>query len=138
MNMRQRAFTLLELLIVVGLIGILISVGTVAYTAAQKKSRDSRRKSDLKAVQNALEQYYADNANKYGSTFAPGTGYLPGGIPVDPKTGVGYASTYGATIDDSGYCMCTALESETNTLNDCGGGAVPSGYRGLFCVRNLQ
>lgn len=138
MKTMQRAFTLLELLIVVGLIGILISVGTVAYTAAQKKSRDSRRKSDLKAVQNALEQYYADNLNKYGTSFNPGTGYLPGGIPNDPKTGIAYNTTYGATITDTSYCLCTALESETNTLNDCGGGAVPSGYRGLFCVRNLQ
>jgi len=59
--LRRQGFTLLELLIVIAIIGILISIGVVSYGAAQKKSRDSRRMSDLKAVQAAFEQYSADN-----------------------------------------------------------------------------
>ena len=60
-NIFERAFTLLEMLIVISIIGILVGMGTVSYSTAQKKTRDAKRKIDLKAVQNCMEQYYAVN-----------------------------------------------------------------------------
>lgn len=55
----SKGYTLLELLVVIGLITILMSFGAASYSTAQKKARDSKRKSDLKVLQNALEQYYS-------------------------------------------------------------------------------
>ena len=55
---RRRGFTLIELLVVITIIGILIATATVSYTKAQQKGRDGRRKTDLKAIQQALENYY--------------------------------------------------------------------------------
>ena len=57
----KKGFTLIELLVVILIIGILLSVGTVSYGNAQKKTRDARRKTDLKAIQQALQQYYNKN-----------------------------------------------------------------------------
>ncbi len=57
----QFGFTLVELLIVVAIIAVLVSVGAVSYTTAQRNARDSQRKSDLKKIQLALEQFHADN-----------------------------------------------------------------------------
>ncbi len=54
-------FTLIELLVVITIIGILVGIGTVAYTKAQQRGRDSKRKADLKAVQQALETYFQTN-----------------------------------------------------------------------------
>lgn len=65
-NRKSRGFTLIELLVVISIIAILMAVATVSYTNAQQKSRDNKRKSDLKAVQQALELYFQQNG-KYPS-----------------------------------------------------------------------
>jgi len=63
MKKRKLGFTLLELLVVIGIIGVLVSLGVSSYSTAQKKARDSRRKSDLKTIQACMEQYYAYTDN---------------------------------------------------------------------------
>ncbi len=134
----------MELLIVIAVIGILISIATVAYTSAQKKTRDSRRKSDIKALQIGFEQYYADNSGSYPaacSDLALTTTYMPNGMPIDPKTGTAYTATADwYSCSSSAYCVCAALESETNATTDCTAdqGSLPSGYLGFNCVRSVQ
>ncbi len=68
-NRNSTGFTLIELLVVISIIAILIAVATVSYTNAQQKGRDNKRKSDLKAVQQALEIYFQQNAK-----YPTGTG----------------------------------------------------------------
>ena len=101
----KKAFSLIELLVVVSIIGILVAAGIAAYSGAQKRGRDARRRGDMKAIQNAFEQYYAEN-NAYNADCGVITGYLSGGIPVDPKTGA-YTST---SCSSEGYCYCASLD----------------------------
>lgn len=54
----QRAFTLIELIVVITIIAILISAISISWAKAQQKGRDARRKSDLKAVQQSLDTFY--------------------------------------------------------------------------------
>ncbi len=137
---KREGFTLLELLVVIAIIAVLISMATVSYSSAQRKSRDSKRKQDMRAIQAALEQYNSDNSGSYIIGCNPGVTYLPGGMPTDPKTGVAYTGTaFGAGCATTlTYCLCAALEGETNTTTGCDGSAPPSGYIGAFCVRNVQ
>ncbi len=60
---RSGGFTLIELMVVIVIMGILVSIGTFAFQSSQKKSRDSRRKSDLDQVTKALEMYNTDVGN---------------------------------------------------------------------------
>jgi type II secretory pathway pseudopilin PulG len=43
--------------VAISIIGILITVGLVVYTSAQRGGRDARRKQDLKSLATALEEY---------------------------------------------------------------------------------
>ena len=62
--MSKKAFTLVELLVVVAIIAILASALLVGLGGARQKARDARRIADLRNVQSALEVYYARN-NQY-------------------------------------------------------------------------
>ena len=53
----KKAFTLVELLIVIAIIGILTAILTFSFMEAQKRTRDTKRKSDLKTIQVAFEAY---------------------------------------------------------------------------------
>jgi len=50
-------FTLIELLVVISIIAILVAAATASWRNAQMKGRDGKRKTDLKAAQQALESY---------------------------------------------------------------------------------
>jgi type IV pilus assembly protein PilA len=52
----KKGFTLIELLVVVAIIGLLSTLGVIAFRDAQKKGRDTKRLGDAKAVINAFAQ----------------------------------------------------------------------------------
>jgi general secretion pathway protein G len=60
----KRAFTLIELLIVVAIIAILAAIAVPNFLEAQTRSKVSRAKADLRSMATAVESYYVDN-NEY-------------------------------------------------------------------------
>lgn len=135
---RQQGFTLLEILIVIAIIGILVSIGVASYSTAQAKARDSRRRSDMKAAQAAVEQYYADstNASYPNGTPCPITAtYLPGGLPSDPKNVAPYV--YSFACSTTTYCFCSSLEQSgaNNADSTCN---YQAGTKDHYCVSALQ
>ncbi|MCB2156186.1 type II secretion system protein GspG [bacterium] len=69
--MKTRAFTLIELIIVVAIIAILAGIGIPNLLEAQTRSKVSRTKADLATVATALEAYHADNNRYPPSTLVP-------------------------------------------------------------------
>ncbi|VVA43601.1 Type IV pilus biogenesis protein PilE [Candidatus Roizmanbacteria bacterium] len=70
----KKSFTLLEMLVVIGIIAILVSLGFASYSTVQKKARDAKRQGDLKAAQQVLEQCYSVNSFQYPIiSGSPGT-----------------------------------------------------------------
>lgn len=72
-------FTLIEILVVIAIIGSLSALLLPNYMEARLRARDAQRKSDLKAIQKALEMYKLDNDNKYPANL--------------PSVGVGFSNS---------------------------------------------
>jgi prepilin-type N-terminal cleavage/methylation domain-containing protein len=68
-----RAFTLIELLIVVAIIAILAAIAVPNFLEAQTRAKVSRVKADLRSVATALESYIVD-----WNFFPPDEGPVPG------------------------------------------------------------
>lgn len=84
---KQRAFTLIEILVVVAIIGILATAITINFDKARKQSRDKVRMTELKELQLAVEVYKA----QYGQYPAQGCGVTGGswtGRGTHPSWGV--------------------------------------------------
>lgn len=118
----DKAFTLIELLVVVTIIMILSVIGAVNYKEMVKKSRDTRRQSDLEQIRGALELYRAD-ADVYPalpncglSLTYNGTEYI-NKIPCDPSSGDSYGYELDGTLK---YTLGAVFEITTGSPVLCG------------------
>jgi general secretion pathway protein G len=84
--MRQRGFTLLELLTVMMILAMLATVGIVGYRRHTKAAKESVLKEDLFQLNHCLEQFRADRG-KYPTSLSQlrEKDYIRD-IPVDPMT----------------------------------------------------
>lgn len=85
-NRKSSGFTMVELLVVIVILGILAVIGLASFSSSQMKARDSRRKSDIRTMGDALELYYNDFG---GYPLSDGNGGILGcGVgalsPCDP------------------------------------------------------
>ncbi len=71
---KQKAFTLIELMIVVAIVGILAGIAYPSYQDSVKKSRRSDAKAALMGFANAMERYYTENNSYCDAGGASGTG----------------------------------------------------------------
>jgi prepilin-type N-terminal cleavage/methylation domain-containing protein len=129
----QSGFTLIELLVVIAVVATFLTVGLGSFSTAQRKARDTKRKSDIKEIHSALEQYYSVCGNSYpdisGSFYTsvncptPPISIMPT-VPIDPRQVTPYYCPTPAAdnCNGNGFTICAVLETEANP----------------FCVNNSQ
>ncbi len=90
--MKQRkGFTLIEILVVTTIIAVLALGAFVSFASAGRSARDSRRKTDLETVRQAMVLHKAETgcypSGDYGTAVATlvSGGYLSNPAPSDPK-----------------------------------------------------
>lgn len=121
-------FTLLELLVVISIIGILVAIGAASFSVAQRQGRNAKRRGDMKAVQNAMEQCRAASATQSyvgccsGTTTITCTNMNGGVSNPGGGTGFNYTATPAAPTQDD-YQYCAPLEPAA---------------AGSYCVSELQ
>lgn len=71
----NKGFTIVELLIVIVIIGILATIGFVAFSGAQNKAKKSDAESTLSQVKSKLGEYYVDHS-EYPASKAAVTAFL--------------------------------------------------------------
>lgn len=69
----DRGFTLVELLVVIGIIGILTGLVFASITGARLKARDARRQADIKQLPTAQESYNNEASQYFSAVGQSGT-----------------------------------------------------------------
>ena len=133
-----KGFSLIELLIVIGIVGTLATIMLPNFIGSRQRAKDARRKLDLEQIRSAIEQYRSVNGqypatagvnttcgNASGVTDSTPTTYLSN-VPDDPSctTQRYYYAAIGTPPND--YTVCARLEATTSTTsvpppaNSCG------------------
>jgi len=71
----MQAFTLIELLIVVAIIGILVSLAFPVISSVRESSRIASARADMRSIEHAVDQYYALYRKLPVPDYAQGTDY---------------------------------------------------------------
>jgi len=112
---KNNGFTLIELLVVIAIISLLSSVVLASLNSVRASSRDSKRISDLREMEKAVELYLSENGQYpdtsgnwhggasgcYGGHGYDSNGFIPGivpdymsKLPADPKPNSGNCYLY--------------------------------------------
>ena len=84
--MKERGFSLLELIVVMTLIGLLVGIAIPAYRDATDRAREAALKEDLRRMRTAIDEYHTDKG-QYPTALDDlvMSGYLRA-LPKDPIT----------------------------------------------------
>lgn len=109
---KNRGFTFIELLVVVTISALLMGAATVGYSSISRRSRDTRRKTDMETIRSALELYRSEQGSyplsvTEGGSIAIGESTYLNPVPSDPKDG-SYVYTRTSTTT---YTLSCTLES---------------------------
>lgn len=126
--MKKQAFSLIELLVVIVVIGVLSGMGISQFKSYAAKANDARRVSHVAAISKAVQLYYAE----YESYNFPCAGWHPVGLGpcIQNKSsgyiGVGsdsavqsssYTNSIAKFLDDKNYLPTGLYEELTSAEN---------------------
>lgn len=103
MRIAKRGFSTVEIIIVVVIIGILTTLGVVAFGRYRADANDSRRDAQLTTIADALEKYYQANGEYPGCTsMTQSPSVISNNVLVGLDTSLFKAP--GSTLDNSFVC----------------------------------
>ncbi|MBT6068911.1 type II secretion system protein [Candidatus Peregrinibacteria bacterium] len=120
MKNTRKAFSLIELLIVITIIGILVVAFLPSITSGPSRARDVQRISDIADASLALEMYFQDTGvyPDAVSDLLPASleSYFDSNdLPADPSTGTVYH--YETCDTKQGYIVAAKMENNKSTDN---------------------
>ncbi len=105
-KLREKGFTLVEIMIVVAIIAILSAIAIPNFMAARSKSRANACKANMRQIESAVEQWAMDNTKTDGDSVALSS----------------LVSTY---IKKTPTCQSGGVYGDSSTYNKGIGGATP-------------
>ena len=101
-SFNRKAFTLVEIMIVVAIIALLAAIAVPGFLRARKRSQASRILNDLRMIDSAVDQYAVENNRKSNDPVAitDWTNYVKKGSSLYNTGNSLLGSSYGAqTVD---------------------------------------
>ena len=121
---RSRGFTLLELLIVVGIIALLMAIVVTAMTKVRGSAKRVQCLSNLRTIGSAIHQYVADNNDTFPLAAPNKTPQKPGDFLYWQSTPMGTGSQFAIDLVGSG-----GVGKYIGALDDLS----PAGLQSLRC-----
>jgi len=144
----EKGFTLIELLVVIGILAILLAITLIAINPARQfgQANDTKRRSDITQILNAIGQYTASNGGNLPTNLQSASSsatainetafptlcsqlvpnYAPA-LPMDPNLTNSQAGTTCATGWDTGYSISRDSNNRITV-------SAPSAYSGPIQV----
>lgn len=107
---KNRGFTLIEMLIVVAIIGILGTIAYPSYNESALKSRRAEAQADLTELSGFMERFFTENSD-YRAAVLP--------FLVSPRTGTSYYTLSISSVALSAYTL-RAVPVGAQTADSCG------------------
>lgn len=134
-KIKQKGFTLLEIMVVIAILGIITSIALPSYQGYMISGRLAEAYAGMASAQSRLDQYYLDNRN-YGvgadgaacgvADAAAGENFAVTCVMADDgqgylitATGANSASAFEFTLNSAGIKATTAAESGWSTSTSC-------------------
>lgn len=111
--MKQKGFTLIELMVVVAIVGILAAVAYPSYTDYITRSRRTDAKSALMATAQAMERFYTEKMTYNAATLGTSAPTTDIGLTTSPDSF--YTIAFDSDPTDATACSATDTTSPSGT-----------------------
>jgi prepilin-type N-terminal cleavage/methylation domain-containing protein len=125
--LKQKGFTLVEIMIVVAIIALLAAIAVPGFMRAHKRSQASRILNDLRLIDSAVDQYAIENNKKTNDPVgtADWTSYVKKGSPLYNTGRSVLRTAYGSQTVDQ---IPRVPSNDYNVLSDVAGTGFWSPY----------
>jgi type IV pilus assembly protein PilA len=130
----NKGFTLVELLVVIGVLAVLLTITLIAINPARQfsQSNNTKRASDVNTILNAVHQYAADNKGQLPAGITTTVQNVSSGgadicalivtdyvaaLPVDPLTNNGTPVTNCGVAYDTNYTIVRSAANNRITVS---------------------
>ncbi|MGZ4995753.1 MAG: type IV pilin protein [Methylobacter sp.] len=115
---RQKAFTLIELMVAVAIVGLLAGIAYPSYQDSVRKSRRADVKGVVLGLANAMERRFTETNSYLGAATGSANTGAPGIYSVPAATTAYYTVTISAATTSS-YTL-SAAPTGTQSTDECG------------------